>query len=117
MACTSGDGNRKRKIFFKSPFLHQASSSRRDRLHPLSIVLCIAATSAFVTLVLSKAAAIAPVSSIFFLLYIGLQLERGCNILGESYLPLVAVTVGYIQVFLLYSHDNPTVGSVMEYGQ
>ena len=53
--------------FSPSPlFLHQASSSRRDSLHPLSIVHCRAATSAFVALLLSKAAAaVAPVSSLF----------------------------------------------------
>ncbi len=46
-------------------FLHQASASRYDSLHPLSIVLCIAVASAFVALLLSKAAAVAPVSSLF----------------------------------------------------
>ena len=46
-------------------FLHQASASRRNNLHPLSIVLCIVAASAFVALLFSKAAAVAPVSSLF----------------------------------------------------
>ncbi len=69
VACTSGDGKRKWKIFSKSAFPPPSLIlSRRDSLHLLSIVLCTAAASAFVALQLSKAAAaVAPVSSLFLL--------------------------------------------------
>ncbi len=53
----------KMKIFSKFSFL--STSSHRDSLHPLSIVLCIAAASALVAPLLSKAAAVASVSPLF----------------------------------------------------
>lgn len=61
--------NGNEKFSPSSFFLYQASSSRRDSLQPLRIVLCsVAASSAFVALLLSKAAAaVAPVSLLFLL--------------------------------------------------
>ena len=56
----------------------------------------------FVTLLLSKAAAIAPVSPLFLFLYTGSRFGRGCSILGKDHLSLVAVTVGYVQVFAFF---------------
>lgn len=68
MACTSGDGNENEK-FSPSPLfpLHQALSSRRDKLPPSSIALCIAAASAFIALLLSEASAAVALVSVAIL--------------------------------------------------
>ncbi len=52
---------------FHQVSLFFSTSSHRDSLHPLSIALCIAAASALVVPLLSKAAAVASVSSLFLL--------------------------------------------------